>query len=246
MQDHPDYLAHLDVAIKGFAQVLAEGDLKAPVPSCPGWQLADLGNHLGRGHQWATHAIVAGTPDAAPTAPPPGRDALVQWYREAAGVLLTTLKTTDPGHPAFAYGPKPWTASIWYRRQAQETTLHLWDAVASQHGTLPIDGELARDGVDELATIFIPWQVEIGRLPLLEQAVALYANDPGGEQRWVLAGDGTGPGSAPDARAVATVTGPAEALHLLLWGRTTLDDPRLLITGDESVARAVTTSGLTP
>jgi hypothetical protein len=44
----------------------------------------------------------------------------------------------------------------------------------------------------------------------------------------VLHGDGTGgaPGSAD-----AEVSGPAEALVLLLWGRLGLDDRRLTVTG---------------
>ena len=48
-----DYLTQLDHATERFARVLTEGDLKAPVPPCPDWQLADLGAHLGEIHQWA-------------------------------------------------------------------------------------------------------------------------------------------------------------------------------------------------
>ena len=56
-------------------------DLDAPVAHCPGWTLRDLADHLGGVHQWAAHAVVAGTPDLEPE--PAGRSpaALADWYR---------------------------------------------------------------------------------------------------------------------------------------------------------------------
>jgi uncharacterized protein (TIGR03083 family) len=242
----PNYLTQLNTAADRFTQILAEGDLQAPVPPCPGWLLADLGNHLGTVHQWATHAVVAGNPDAVTTSAPKDRAGLVEWYREAAGTLLTTLRATDPSEPAWAFGPKPRTALFWYRRQSHEVTMHLWDAAASQGISVPIDGALARDGIDEVLTMFFPRQVRLGRIAPLERVLALAGNDPGEEQRWVVAGDGVGPARAPEAAAQATVGGPAEALLLLLWGRIGLDDPRLVLTGDEAAARAVLTAGITP
>jgi uncharacterized protein (TIGR03083 family) len=244
-----DYLREFELRAGGFAQLLAEGDLEAPVPPCPGWQLADLGEHLGEIHQWATHAVVAGNPDASPTPAPKDRDGLVDWYRSAANTLLKTLRNTDPNAPAWNFGPKPRTAGFWHRRQAHETTIHHWDAAASQGALPPIDEALARDGIDELLTMFFPRQVRLGRMPALEQTLALELDgsgtaDPG--QRWVVAGNGLGPSSAPDASAEATVSGPAEALLLLLWRRVELDDPRLTIAGNPAAVHAVLTAGITP
>ena len=42
-----------------FAEVLETGDLNTPVPTCPDWTLADLGEHTRGVHAWATHAIIA-------------------------------------------------------------------------------------------------------------------------------------------------------------------------------------------
>jgi uncharacterized protein (TIGR03083 family) len=250
----PDHLAQLDRAASRFAQQLAEGDLQASVPSCPGWRLADLGAHLGEVHQWADHAIVAGNPDAVITPAPAGRTGLVEWYRQCADALLSTLKNTDPAAPAWGFGPKPQTASFWFRRQAQETTLHLWDAVACRGEHLPLDADLARDGIDEVVAVFFPRQVRLGRIPALTHSLALAVTDPAepaagaepgtGTGRWVLAGDGLG--SAGAAPAQATVTGPAVALYLLVWGRIGLDDPRLTPAGDREAALAVLQAGVTP
>jgi uncharacterized protein (TIGR03083 family) len=241
-----DLLDRLEAATVQFAELVASGDLEARVPPCPDWTFADLVGHLGRIHQWATHAVVVGTPDAEPTAPPTDRTALLEWYRDAAGTLVSTLRATDPRAPAWAFGAEPHTASFWFRRQAHEATVHLWDAGVSQRTSKPIDQIVALDGLDELTGMFFPRQVRLGRTPPLERSLALQAGDTAEADRWVLAADGTGPACASDAPAEASVTGPAEALLLLAWGRTGLDDPRLAVSGDEAAARAVLSAGIVP
>jgi hypothetical protein len=59
----------------------------------------------------------------------------------------------------------------------------------------------------------------------------------------VLAGDGT---RGTDEPADAEVSGPADVLVLLLWGRLGLDDPRLHLTGDRAAAASVLASGIVP
>jgi hypothetical protein len=59
----------------------------------------------------------------------------------------------------------------------------------------------------------------------------------------VLAGDGIAPLAGPPD---ATVSGPADALALLLWGRIGLDDPRVSVIGDRSAAAAVLSAGIVP
>lgn len=244
-----DYLARQASAAKQFAELLTYGDLDAPVSSCPGWTLTDLADHLGGIHQWATYAVRYGNPDAEPTPAPRQRAALVDWYQDAAATLLSTLTGADPSAPAWTFGPRPRTVGFWYRRQAHESTLHLWDAALSQQACAPIDGPMARDGIDELVTMFFPRQVRLGRTVPLPDALAVVAKDPDETRHWVLAGDGTGPAAVEDAPAQsvpATIQGPAEALLLALWRRVGLDDPRLRVTGDPAVARAVLAANLAP
>jgi len=54
--------------------------------------------------------------------------------------------------------------------------------------------------------------------------------------------------AADDAPAapVAEVAGPAASLALLLWGRTTADDPHLAVAGDRAAVRATLGGSLTP
>jgi len=255
----PEFLGRLDLAAQQFADLIATGDLRAPVPACPDWTFQDLVAHLGQIHQWATHAIVAGNPDAEPTAAPQEQAALVEWYRTSAEALTSVLKATDPQAPAWHFGPKPRTVSFWFRRQTHETTVHLWDAGASHSQPVKIDDIVALDGIDELTSMFFPRQVRLGRSPRLERTLALVAvtdtaktdttktdADVEALTRWVLAGDGTGPESDAEAAAEATVTGAPDALLLLLWGRIGLDHNEITLDGDEAAAHAVLSSSLAP
>ncbi len=86
--------------------------------------------------------------------------------------------------------------------------------------------------------MFFPRQVRLGRTPPLERAMNLVTDNG----RWVLAGDGT----RPEAEAGTTVSGPADAILLLLWNRIGLEDDRLTLAGDEQVAHAVLQAGIVP
>ena len=47
---------HLRAEVAAFRACL-DGDLRAPVAACPGWDVAALTTHLGRVHRWATAAL---------------------------------------------------------------------------------------------------------------------------------------------------------------------------------------------
>ncbi len=220
-----------------FARVLATGDLGAPVPNCPDWTLTDLAAHLGGIHRWARGAILTGPgPEEHPI--PAGHDAIVDWFAAGADALHRTLATIGPAAPCWTFADAR-TADFWMRRQAHETSVHRWDAESSQGAPGPIDPHLAVDGVHEIVDMFFPRQVRLGRIGPLRRSLRLVPDE--GAPR-VLAADGT----APPADAEAEVAGPAEALVLLLWGRTGLDDPRLRRSGSPAAAQEVLAVALTP
>lgn len=253
-----EHVQRLAAAMERFTAALAEADLAAPVPGCPGWDVADLGSHLGGVHRWARGAIVEGHPGVDPGDGPRERDALVAWYREGADDLLDTLNTADPADPCWSFGPKPSRVAFWCRRQDHETWMHLWDARSAKAGAAAgaaadadptagsalIEPVLAADGLDETAAMFFPRQVRLRRIGPLARSLALEPTDAAG--RWVLAGDGTGPAGAPDAAAEATVRGPAEALLLLLWKRAAPTDPRIAAAGDPDALGSVLAEAITP
>src|SRR5207342_611440 len=52
------YLAVLAAEATSLAAAAEEAGLEAPVPTCPGWNVADLVLHVGEVHRWAA-AVVA-------------------------------------------------------------------------------------------------------------------------------------------------------------------------------------------
>ncbi len=206
-----EWIELLETTTGRFAMVLESGDLAAPVPTCPGWTLADLGEHTRWVHAWAAHAITAGTPDGDTPAPGADRAALVAGYREAAATLAAVLRATAPDAAAWTFGPEP-VSSFWRRRQVHEVTLHLYDALASQGRTADwaIDLALAWDGVDEVATLFYPRQLRLARTTPLPAPVRITATDLA-DRTVVLEADAPGEPVALEA--------PASDLLLTLWGR---------------------------
>ena len=235
--------------LEEFAEITADvhrlvqqADLGRPVPSCPGWSVADLVAHLGEAHRWAEHAVRAGNPNAPEVSPPlTDRAALAEWYRESAAGLLSTLREAGPDTECWGFGPRPRTAGFWFRRQPHEVAVHRWDLGDSLGGDPGYPEVLAVDGVDEVVTMFFPRQVRLKRIPPLTASLAIRAD--GHDAGWVLAGDGVRPLDGP---ADAEVSGPAAVLILLLWGRLPLDDARLRLTGDRAAAAAVLSAGIVP
>ena len=105
------------------------------------------------------------------------------------------------------------------------------------------------------SSVFLPRQVWLKRIPPLRRSLGLVGTDVG--VRVVLAGDGAfDPAFDAAGRTEATgspeatVSGPAEALLLLVWGRLELAaglaDGRLSLAGDEQAARSVLAAGVVP
>ncbi|MFI7585819.1 maleylpyruvate isomerase family mycothiol-dependent enzyme [Spongisporangium articulatum] len=221
-------LAQFERNAAALTALIPEADLDAPVAACPGWTFADLVAHVGEIHQWARHAVLAGSPDG-PYTPPDGD--LAAWYAQHASALAETLRTTDPDAPVWHFGPKPRTAAFWSRRQAHETAVHLYDAAHSQGLEHELDPAAALDAVDEALTMFYPRQVRLGRIA--EPDPGLTVRTAGHE--WTV-------GREP----AAAVEGPPDAVLLLLWNRIGLDDDRLTSSGDRGCAAAVLAAGIVP
>ena len=124
----PDWPRLLRGATDDFADILATSDLAATVPTCPGWTLADLGNHLRGVHLWAAHAVTEGDPKGTSEEVAPAQ--LVGAYRDAADHLVGVLEAAGPEAPAWTFGTDR-TVSFWWRRQVHETTVHQYDALLS-------------------------------------------------------------------------------------------------------------------
>lgn len=205
-----DWIEELSTATRRFAAELGSADLTAEVPTCPGWTLADLAEHLRVTHLWAAHAVAEGNPDGTPAPGMRDRPSLVAGYRAAAGHIIHVLDTTPADAPVWAFGPKPRVAAFWRRRQVHETQIHLYDALAAsgREGEWEIAPELAWDGVDEVVSMFYPRQVRLGRSEPVAGTLRLRAADVGATL------------DLGDAEPVIEIEDSAAHLLLMLWKRT--------------------------
>src|SRR2546430_2017833 len=153
------YLDHLTRDSDALADAAAAAGPDARVPTCPEWTVADLVRHCAGGDLWARTIVETGSRDGAPRELPPDVPTgagLVPYFREGARALVATLAATDPGASVWTFSPADRTARFWYRRRAQETAVHRFDAQSAAGTTAAVDPELAVDGVDEFLTVFLP------------------------------------------------------------------------------------------
>lgn len=210
-------------AFEAAATALAAFDpaaLAAPVPSCPGWDVATLLGHVGKVHRWGT-ANVAAAGEAVrwrTIEDPPGGDAVLAWLADGASAASAALDAVPDDAPAWTWAG-PGTAGWWRRRLAHETVVHRWDAEAASGSPSPVDPAIAVDGLDELLTVFLPrW----GSPADDGATVHLHATDADGEWLITFRGDDTTV-DHEHAKGDAAVRGRAEDLLLASWGRVPVD-----------------------
>lgn len=216
-----------------FATAITAVEPTRPVPWCGAWTVADLVEHLTYIHHWA--AAMARNQDH-PDQSDPGAGAkaeaeeLRRRYESAATDLLDTLTSLDPSAPARTL-VEGGTVAFWRRRQVHETLVHLWDLCTAAGLDLRVEPTVWADTVDEALTVMHPRQVRLGRAGAARVRLLVAADDV--DRGWNL------PGDRPGLEPAATVSGPAEALALLAWGRTSLTDDRLRVGGDQAALAAV-------
>jgi len=214
-----------------------------PVPSCPGWTVADLVTHTGevylhkaavmRDQKW---------PDPWPPEDLPADPVAVLdlGYRE----VTAEFAGRQPGeHSPTWYVPEQ-TVSFWIRRMAQETVVHRVDAqLAAGVPVTVAPDDLAVDGVDEVLHRFlaygsVEWPGEYATV-----AGGHLADDAGTDTILVTAGPAawtvrptprsvtvTDGADRVDGAARAEVSAAPDAMLRWLWGRA--GDDAVAVTGD--------------
>jgi uncharacterized protein (TIGR03083 family) len=223
----------------------AERGVDANVPSCPGWTVRDVVNHMGMLQRQKAFVVGENRKDDEFVLDPPGND-LLRWFREGTDLLVKALQSTSPEEKRWSWFPSGQTAGFWCRRIAQETLIHRVDVELAHDAVTAVDEDMATDGVDEALVVFLmrkPAWVTItpidsfvrlkppGRSWLLEEA------DMSGKTR--SGREVSGPAivlqDSDDGASVACeISGAASAMDLWLWGRGELDE--LTVSGDHSHA----------
>ena len=231
--DRVQYLQALARDGEAFASVAGDADLGAPVPSCPGWTLADLVYHLGEVHHfWRT--IVADRRDTWEGYEQPDRPAdadLVAWYRSGLADTVAVLGAVDPAQSNWTWSTDK-SAAFVIRRMAQETAIHRWDAEQAAGLDTGVEPHLASDGIDE----FLMWFADEPKegAPAPGGSVHLHCGDVPGEWTVRLNAEGTFDIERAHAKGDCALRGSASDLLLALWPRRPASS--IDVVGDADVA----------
>src|SRR5262249_26876360 len=210
-------------AIRGDRAALADAagvaGLAARVPSCPLWSVTDLLGHIGRIHHWVAQLVAQQAPERGAhwsEAEPPGQHELLTWFASGVALLADALEHAGAGAPVWSWTPDA-TSGFWARRQAQETSIHRYDAQLAADRPQPLAGALAADGIDELFAMvpFWPWAP---RVRGDGETVHLHCTDRDGEWLVKLVPDGVEV-TAEHAKGDVAARGTASDLFLFLYGR---------------------------
>jgi uncharacterized protein (TIGR03083 family) len=221
----------------------AGAGLGTPVPSCPGWNVAQLLRHLGAGLHWAA-GIVAGRATAMPDdtalrvlSPDTAAGPVALGDRLLAGATALSAALGRSGPDPAIWSPVPGGAGFLARRFAHETLLHRADAVLALGRPYAVPPAVAVDALDEWMWLgslphVLEFQPEQRTLLGPGRTVHLHATDTVGEWTVDLTGAAIRWRPAHEPAAV-TVTGPVRELLLLVYGRRPLGD--LPVAGDREL-----------
>jgi uncharacterized protein (TIGR03083 family) len=224
--DHADFVQHMRNQASALRAAAVAAGPEAQVPTCPGWTVRGLVDHMAMVHSWALRSLhtPADGDRAKPEDRPADWDELLGWWDEKVAELADTLLGSTSNTPAWTFvGPK--TFGFWSRRQAHETAIHRLDAEHARHGadvpSLLFDVEFAADGVDEFLTRMLLSGAR--RKPIARTGrVLFHAADAG--RAWEVR---LTPGQPPQVGPItdsgtdedATVAGTADAVYRAVWGR---------------------------
>ena len=217
--------------------------LGAPVPSCPGWDVTDLLAHIGTVQRWSAGIVERRATEReypADVGRPEDPAALPDWVRAGAEHLVAVCAATPPDVELWTF-PGPGPARFWFRRQAHEVALHRVDAELAAGAPRPIDGALARDGLDEFFDVVVAFRLR-DRMVGAGETVHLHRTDGDGEWLVRLGPDGPGVARVHEKGDVAA-RGAASDLLCAVRGR--IDVSALEVFGDATLlARFVDLSRL--
>jgi uncharacterized protein (TIGR03083 family) len=245
-------VAHVRTDGVRFIDVLTDHGLDQPVPSCPGWDLGDLGWHLGNVWNFWARIVSEGLTDldqvrAIDSPSRPSDELLLDWISISHNSLNSALSRARPDRAVWT-----WTGNnrdaLWVRRRmTQETAVHRWDAAHAVGLPYKVPAAVAADGIDEFLSTFAGRNVADGA-EAVGGSVHLHCTDTslevaegrddrsmaGGEWLVSTLDESGATFTRQHAKGDAAVRGRAHDLLMWIWGR---DAGAVEIIGDEEVAQ---------
>ncbi|GLW11474.1 hypothetical protein Misp01_66020 [Microtetraspora sp. NBRC 13810] len=254
-----DYVPHFRREVQAFeaaARRAAAGGGAPPVPSCPGWSVADLTGHLAWVHRYVIHVVgerlaerpeetdpghlrlpadITGwpLPERAPNRGPIP-EGLIAWFAEGAAALASLFASRDPGERVWTWSREQ-TTGFWVRMQTIEAALHRWDAENALGAAQPVQAELAVDAVAQNFEVMAPARrARTQAPPGTGERYRFRRTDGPGDWTVCFTADDVRLDAGGGAPGDVELAGTASDLMLFLWGRLPAD--RLdAVHGDETV-----------
>jgi uncharacterized protein (TIGR03083 family) len=213
------YLEHIRRDGGRIAQV-SRGNLTREVPSCPGNTVESLLLHVNSVVLFWIAAIEANGP------PQPDLKRLegdqLDVFDRGVSAFVELLGSRDPDEEAWVWGNDP-HMRFWYRRAAQELSIHRWDFENAVGDPLPIDPTLAADGFEELLEEFGPTPERFDVKGAAERfggsGERLRFQPTDLPEGWTITVQPNRFDIARDGEADVTARGTASDINLFVWGR---------------------------
>lgn len=222
--DPERYFQLIDADTERLLEMAALG-LAEPVPSCPGWTVEQVVDHVGFVYLHKVRVMADGAwPQEWPPAEYDDVDP-VDLLRQGRDDLFAEFARHDPTEATVTFGADS-TITFWARRMALEAAVHRYDCELAHGEATDIPADLALDGIDEVLRVFLGGDYLDPEHEWAHPVDAAVAIEAGG-RRWVsetaarAATITDGPGDAE-----VTVSGSPADVFLWMWGRR----------GDDSVA----------
>ena len=243
--DTARHIEMLERESHAFGRMIVDADIAAPVPSCPGWTIADLVWHLTSvQHFWGAIAEnLLEDPSEVSEADRVDDALLAIAFQSASHRLIEAVRRHPPTARCWTWDDDEGTIGWVARRQHHEAAIHRVDLEQATGVDAVLDDESALDGIDEMIDVQLDGFPEWGRF---ESGRIVEIAPVGSHSRFVDVGEffGSSPTTGtsydgPAARratpgpAEAKVSGPAPIIDMWMWGRTGID--RLDVTGDEKL-----------
>lgn len=244
--DH--YLDALAAQSLLFAEALRGADLQQEIPTCPGWTLHQLTEHVGQAHRWVTAVITrrATAPlefsELGLAAAPEDLNGLGSWLRDGTGELVAAIRAAGPQTPVWSWADDP-SVGFWARRMTHETAVHRADAELALGREFALEADLAADAVSEWLGLLSLAKAAESRPEFAElrgngQTLHLHATDPGlGEAgEWIVRRTPSGPvWEHGHSKGDVAVRGAVVDLLLVLLRRVPPERAPIEVLGDAAV-----------
>ena len=229
-----DYLHILRTEFARLSQV-EKANLNDPIPHIDGWTVHDVVGHTGWVARYVT-AVIGTDPSNPPSRssipePPPGPE-VVEWFVEAGEALVKALAAADPEHHCPSFIGEV-TVAWWFRRMANEFSMHRWDAFSASSSPDPIESKLAADGIEEVLRVFVPTRLQFGELDGHGETIHLHASDIENGEWSLTLGENDISWDNTHTKADVAARGPISDLLLMMWSR--IPPSRLEVFGESEI-----------